>query len=154
MYWSTFWKCLLFVWWRHIQILFAVMWSHCGGSFNFSYESSNSDAADLYTYLCTVEGRFQEIVLYAQRRIKKVESYLPVNNVFGGIWRSFSGAAYWMVCNNCQESRARWRSPRQHNHNDVLVSSSRRWHNARTAPRKPRLDTSQSYFYDCELHTS
>ena len=36
-----------------------------------------------------------------QRRIKKVESYLPAGNVFGGIWRSFSGAAYWMVCNSC-----------------------------------------------------
>ena len=36
-----------------------------------------------------------------QRSIKKVESYLPACNVFGGIWRSFSGAAYWMVCNSC-----------------------------------------------------
>ena len=38
---------------------------------------------------------------YGQRRIKKVESLLPAGNVFGGIWRSFSGAAYWMVCNSC-----------------------------------------------------
>ena len=37
----------------------------------------------------------------SQRSIKKVESYLPACNVFGGIWRSFSGAAYWMVCNSC-----------------------------------------------------
>ena len=35
-----------------------------------------------------------------QRRIKKIESYLAAGNVFGGIWRSFSGAAYWMVCNS------------------------------------------------------
>ena len=38
---------------------------------------------------------------FDQRSIKKVESYLPACNVFGGIWRSFSGAAYWMVCNSC-----------------------------------------------------
>ena len=45
---------------------------------------------------------FVVIKLYRnQRSIKKVESYLPACNVFGGIWRSFSGAAYWMVCNSC-----------------------------------------------------
>ena len=43
----------------------------------------------------------REFVYPNQRSIKKVESYLPACNVFGGIWRSFSGAAYWMVCNSC-----------------------------------------------------
>ena len=34
---------------------------------------------------------------------KKVESYIQAGNGFGGIWRSFSGAAYWMGCNSCLE---------------------------------------------------
>ena len=46
--------------------------------------------------VCSLRG----VDIY-QRSIKKVESYLPACNIFGGIWRSFSGAAYWMVCNSC-----------------------------------------------------
>ena len=96
------------------------------------------------------------ILQLRQRRIKNAESYLPAGNIFGGIWRSFSGAAYWMVCNSClgvasplakpASTQSQWRVG--------LELASRRWSNARTAPRRPRLDTSQSYFYDCELHTS
>ena len=36
----------------------------------------------------------------SSKKDKEVESYLPAGNVFGGIWPSFSGAAYWMVCNS------------------------------------------------------
>ena len=36
-----------------------------------------------------------------ERNTKKVEFYLPPCNVVGGIWRSFGGAAYWMVYNSC-----------------------------------------------------
>ena len=32
--------------------------------------------------------------IHSTIEVKKVESYLPAGNVFGGIWRSFSGAAY------------------------------------------------------------
>ena len=50
-------------------------------------------------FVCNEPGR--SVAYCAQRSIKKVESYLPACNVFGGIWCSFSGAAYWMVCNSC-----------------------------------------------------
>ena len=60
-----------------------------------------------------------------------------------------------MVCNSClrvasplaksASTQSQWRVG--------LELASRRRHNARTAPRRPRLDTSQSYFYDCELHS-
>ena len=84
-----------------------------------------------------------------QRSINKVESYLPACNVFGGIWRSFSGAAYWMVCNSCLRVASPLAKPAstQSQWRVGLELASHRWHNARTAPRRPRLDTSQSYFY-------
>ena len=70
---------------------------------------------------------FEEAVLKLyQRSIKKVESYLPSCNVlvaFGVV--SVAPRTGWCVT-VAYESRARWRSTRQHNHNDVLVSSSRR----------------------------
>ena len=58
------------------------------------------------------------------------------------------------------ESRARWRSPRQHNHNDVLVSNSRRADDVTRERRREGLGPTSlrhnrtSCFYDCELHTS
>ena len=73
-----------------------------------------------------------ECILQIRRRrslcvgeANKVVCYLPSLNVFGGIWRSFGGAAY-SKCVIVYESRVRWRSSRQHNHNDALVSRSRR----------------------------
>ena len=91
-----------------------------------------------------------------QRSIKKMESYLPACNVFGGMWRSFSGAAYWMMCNSCLRVASPMSKPAstQSQWRVGIEPASRQWHNARTAPRRPRLDTSQSYFYDCQLHTS
>ena len=41
---------------------------------------------------------------YDQRR-KKIHYYIPLYDVFGGIWRSFGGAAYWRVCNSLRTSR-------------------------------------------------
>ena len=67
-----------------------------------------------------------------ERNTKKDDSYLPSCNVFGGIWRSlvaFDVVSVAPRIGGCvtvaYESRARWRSPRQHNHIDVLVLSSR-----------------------------
>ena len=36
----------------------------------------------------------------AKEVYKKDGSYLPPCNVVGGIWRSFGGATYWMLCNS------------------------------------------------------
>ena len=64
------------------------------------------------------------VVILKQRRIKQVESYLPAGNVFGGIWRSFSGAAYWMACNSCLGVASPLAKPAstQSQCNDVLQS--------------------------------
>ena len=72
--------------------------------------------------------------LIKERNTKKDESYLPPCNVFlvsfGVVLVSFGVVLVAPHTGRCvtvaYESRARWRSPRQHNHNDVLVSSSRR----------------------------
>ena len=52
-------------------------------------------------YVTQYRKRTESMAQQSKRRIKKVESYLPADNVFGGIWRSFSGAAYWVVYNSC-----------------------------------------------------
>ena len=44
--------------------------------------------------------RFQDGRHITKEGYKKVGSYIQPCNVVDGIWRSFGGAAYWMVCNS------------------------------------------------------
>ena len=88
-----------------------------------------------------------------ERNTKKDECYLPPCNVFGGIWRSLVAFGIVLVAfrvvlvaprtGRCvtvaYESRVRWRSPCQHNHNDVLVSSTRRADDATLERRREGL---------------
>ena len=116
--------------------------------FVFSYR------ARVLRHVCcaeTITGNSVHALVYLmnERNTKKDESYLPPWYVFGGIWRtsggiwrSFGGPAYWAVCNsNCclrvasplakpAWTQSQWRVGLEH--------ASRRWRNARTAPRRPR----------------
>ena len=75
---------------------------------------------------------------FAHVLAKKDGSYLPPCNVFGGIWRSFGGAAYWIVCNSWRTSR----EPVGESRVDTITMTcgsrapSRWWRNARPVPRR------------------
>ena len=101
-------------------------------SLRFLINSARLDTS-VFTSMLTATKRKSRT---KERNTKKDESYLPPCNVFGGISRSFGAVGVVLVAprtGRCAtvayESRARWRSPRQHNQNNVtdcdnvLVSS-------------------------------